>query len=160
MSAASGHSPSYRTTSKTICLPSSAMARRAMDRASTRDTGLNIVVGSRPPCQYADTLISSLLCGLFRLKVPGETLFPIEEAIKRGTIIMNPLSDAAQSGTWSRLVPLITKARLYFLHGFSVVYRDREDTKVVAPKGRRHHLCHCQGLWPRRLHALQRGLAW
>ena len=34
--AATGHSPSYRTTSKMIRLPSLAMARRATDRASTR----------------------------------------------------------------------------------------------------------------------------
>ncbi len=65
--------------------------------------------------------------------MPGETLFPIEEAINRGTIIMNLLSDAAQSATWSRLAPLITKDKtLYFSHGFSVVYK--EDTKVVPPK--------------------------
>ncbi|KAH9988999.1 hypothetical protein BJV77DRAFT_1061307 [Russula vinacea] len=65
--------------------------------------------------------------------VPGETLFPIEDAIKRGTIIMNLLSDAAQSATWPQLAPLITKGKtLYFSHGFSVVYK--EDTKVVPPK--------------------------
>ena len=64
--------------------------------------------------------------------MPGETLFPIEEAIKRGTIVMNLLSDAAQSATWPKLAPLITKGKtLYFSHGFSVVYK--EDTKVVPP---------------------------
>jgi ketol-acid reductoisomerase len=70
--------------------------------------------------------------------VPGETLFPIEEAIKRGPIIMNLLSNAAQSATWSQLAPLITKVKTHYLsHSFSVVYK--EDTKVVAPKGRRRH---------------------
>ena len=65
-------------------------------------------------------------------QVPGETLFPIEEAINRGTIIMNLLSDAAQSQTWPEVAPLITKGKtLYFSHGFSVVYK--EDTKVVPP---------------------------
>ena len=65
-------------------------------------------------------------------QVPGETLFPIEEAINRGTIIMNLLSDAAQSSTWPTLAPLITKGKtLYFSHGFSIVYK--EDTKVVPP---------------------------
>ena len=64
--------------------------------------------------------------------MPGETLFPIEEAINRGTIIMNLLSDAAQSSTWPTLAPLITKGKtLYFSHGFSVVYK--EDTKVIPP---------------------------
>ena len=65
--------------------------------------------------------------------MPGETLFPIEEAIKRGSIIMNLLSDAAQSATWPQLEPLITKGKtLYFSHGFSVVYK--KDTKVIPPK--------------------------
>jgi hypothetical protein len=65
--------------------------------------------------------------------VPGETLFPIEEAINKGTIIMNLLSDAAQSQMWPTMAPLITKGKtLYFSHGFSVVYK--EDTKVIPPK--------------------------
>jgi ketol-acid reductoisomerase len=65
--------------------------------------------------------------------VPGETLFDIEEAINRGTIIMNLLSDAAQSQTWPQVEPLITKGKtLYFSHGFSVVYKD--DTHVIPPK--------------------------
>jgi ketol-acid reductoisomerase len=65
--------------------------------------------------------------------VPGESLFSIEEAIDKGTIVMNLLSDAAQSSTWSHISPLITKGKtLYFSHGFSVVYKD--DTKVVPPK--------------------------
>jgi len=65
-------------------------------------------------------------------QVPGETLFPIEEAIKKGTIIMNLLSDAAQSQTWPKIAPLLTKGKtLYFSHGFSVVYKN--DTKVVPP---------------------------
>lgn len=68
----------------------------------------------------------------FLSQVPGETLFPIEEAIKKGTIIMNLLSDAAQSQTWHEVAPLITKGKtLYFSHGFSIVYK--EDTKVIPP---------------------------
>ena len=60
-------------------------------------------------------------------------LFPIEEAVKKGTIIMNWLSDAAQAQTWPEIVPLSTKDKaLYFSHGFSVVYE--QDTKVVLPK--------------------------
>ena len=66
------------------------------------------------------------------MQVPGETLFPIEEAITRGTIIMNLLSDAAQSSTWNTVEPLLTKGKtLYFSHGFSVVYKN--DTGVVPP---------------------------
>ena len=45
---------------------------------------------------------------------------------------MNLLSDAAQSQTWPKLAPLITKGKtLYFSHGFSVVYKD--DTHVIPP---------------------------
>lgn len=69
--------------------------------------------------------------------VPGETLFGIEEAINKGTVIMNLLSDAAQSQTWSQLAPLITKGKtLYFSHGFSVVY----DKDVSSAPGSRLEL--------------------
>ncbi len=45
---------------------------------------------------------------------------------------MNLLSDAAQSQTWPKVAPLITKGKtLYFSHGFSVVYKD--DTHVIPP---------------------------
>ncbi len=65
--------------------------------------------------------------------VPGETLFSVEEAIAKGTIIMNLLSDAAQASTWPEISKLITKGKtLYFSHGFSVVFK--EDTKVIPPK--------------------------
>ena len=74
-----------------------------------------------------------VLTSIVLRQVPGETLFPIEEAIKRGTIIMNLLSDAAQSQTWPTVAPLLTKGKtLYFSHGFSVVYK--EDTHVIPPK--------------------------
>ncbi|KAG9010511.1 Bifunctional acetohydroxyacid reductoisomerase [Tulasnella sp. JGI-2019a] len=92
---------------------------------NARDNGLNVIVGVREGGES------------WRLAqedgwVPGETLFPIEEAINKGTIIMNLLSDAAQSATWPELKPLITKGKtLYFSHGFSVVFK--EDTKVIPP---------------------------
>jgi len=66
--------------------------------------------------------------------VPGKTLFSIEEALEKGTIIMNLLSDAAQSQTWPTMKPYIKPGKtLYFSHGFSVVYKD--DTKVDIPEG-------------------------
>ncbi|KAH9029864.1 6-phosphogluconate dehydrogenase [Lactarius hengduanensis] len=92
---------------------------------NARDNGLNVVVGVR---ENGESWRQALEDGW----VPGETLFSIEEAISRGTIIMNLLSDAAQSSTWPTLAPLITKGKtLYFSHGFSVVYK--EDTKVIPP---------------------------
>ncbi|KAI0716892.1 ketol-acid reductoisomerase [Earliella scabrosa] len=92
---------------------------------NARDNGLNVIVGVR---EGGESWKQAIEDGW----VPGKTLFPIEEAINRGTIIMNLLSDAAQSQTWPTIKPLITKGKtLYFSHGFSVVYK--EDTKVEAP---------------------------
>jgi ketol-acid reductoisomerase len=75
---------------------------------------------------------------------PGKTLFDIEEAVQRGTIIQMLVSDAAQSAIW----PMIEKNlkpgdALYFSHGFSIVYKDQTgvippdnvDVIMVAPKG-------------------------
>jgi len=93
---------------------------------NARDNGLNVIVGVR---KDGESWKQALEDGW----VPGETLFPIEEAIDKGTIIMNLLSDAAQSQTWPALAPLITKGKtLYFSHGFSVVFKD--DTHVIPPK--------------------------
>ncbi|KAI4518585.1 6-phosphogluconate dehydrogenase [Schizophyllum commune] len=92
---------------------------------NARDNGLNVIVGVR---KDGESWKQAQEDGW----VPGETLFPIEEAIGRGTIIMNLLSDAAQSQTWPTIAPLITKGKtLYFSHGFSVVFKD--DTHVVPP---------------------------
>lgn len=91
-----------------------------------RDNGMNVIVGVR---KDGESWKQAQEDGW----VPGENLFGVEEAIKKGTIIMNLLSDAAQSETWPTIEPLITKGKtLYFSHGFSVVYK--EDTKVIPPK--------------------------
>jgi ketol-acid reductoisomerase len=76
--------------------------------------------------------------------VPGETLFPLMEAAKRGTIIQYLLSDAGQKTMWPELKPHLTKGKaLYFSHGFSIVYKEQTgvippadiDVILVAPKG-------------------------
>ncbi len=76
--------------------------------------------------------------------VPGETLFEIEEACRRGTIIQYLLSDAAQIEVWPRIKPHLTAGKaLYFSHGFAITYKDRTniippkdiDVILVAPKG-------------------------
>jgi ketol-acid reductoisomerase len=76
--------------------------------------------------------------------IPGKTLFDIEEAVERGTIIQMLVSDAAQRAIW----PIIKRKlkpgdALYFSHGFSIVYKDQTqvipppdvDVIMVAPKG-------------------------
>src|SRR5882762_392378 len=65
--------------------------------------------------------------------VPGQTLFPLEEAAQRGTIVQYLLSDAGQKEQWPTLKPLLKAGKaLYFSHGFSIVYS--EQTGVVPPK--------------------------
>lgn len=44
--------------------------------------------------------------------VPGTNLFDVDEAISKGTIIMNLLSDAAQSETWPAIKPQLTKGKV------------------------------------------------
>src|SRR5262245_4304257 len=75
---------------------------------------------------------------------PGKTLFSMEEAAQRGTIIQYLLSDAGQKEQWPKLKPLLSKGKaLCFSHGFSIVYSDQTgvipppdiDVILVAPKG-------------------------
>ena len=64
--------------------------------------------------------------------VPGKTLFSLEEAADRGTIVQFLVSDAAQKITWPRIKPQLSKGdALYFSHGFSIVYS--EQTGVIPP---------------------------
>jgi ketol-acid reductoisomerase len=70
-----------------------------------RDNGLNVVVGVRKNGQsWKDAQQDGW--------VPGKNLFDVDEAISRGTIIMNLLSDAAQSETWPAIKPQITKGKV------------------------------------------------
>ena len=75
---------------------------------------------------------------------PGKTLFEIEAAAERGTIIEYLVADAAQKAVWPALKPHLTAGKaLYFSHGFSIVYKDQTgvippadiDVIMVAPKG-------------------------
>jgi ketol-acid reductoisomerase len=75
---------------------------------------------------------------------PGKTLFSLEEAAQRGTVIQYLLSDAGQKEQWPTLKPHLTKGKaLYFSHGFSIAYSDQTgvvppkdiDVILVAPKG-------------------------
>ncbi|POY73335.1 putative Ketol-acid reductoisomerase (NADP(+)) [Rhodotorula taiwanensis] len=93
---------------------------------NARDNGMNVIVGVR---EGGESWKQAQEDGW----VPGKNLFPINEALEKGTIIMNLLSDAAQSQTWKDIKPYITKGKtLYFSHGFSLVYN--KDTGVEAPK--------------------------
>ena len=65
--------------------------------------------------------------------VPGETLLPLEEAAKQGTIKMFLLTDAGQIEVWPTIKSSLKEGdALYFSHGFSIVYNN--ITHVVPPK--------------------------
>jgi ketol-acid reductoisomerase len=103
-----------------------------------KDNGLNVIIGQDP--SFKRDWDRAVADGW----KPGKTLFPIDEAVRRGTIIQMLVSDAAQRVIW----PLV-KANLkpgdalYFSHGFSIVYRKQTgvippknvDVILVAPKG-------------------------
>lgn len=102
-----------------------------------RDNGFNVIVGQRHPSASWDKALEDGF-------VPGETLFSIEEAAAKGTIIQYLLSDAAQIAVWPTLKPFLTPGKaLYFSHGFGITYLERTgiippadvDVILVAPKG-------------------------
>ncbi len=101
-----------------------------------RDNGFNVIVGQREGKTFEKAVADGW--------VPGETLFSIEEACKRGTIIMCLLSDAAVLSVWPTIkANLKAGDALYFSHGFAITWNDRTgvvppadvDVIMVAPKG-------------------------
>lgn len=73
-----------------------------------RDNGLNVIVGVRKNGQsWKDAQQDGW--------VPGKNLFEVDEAISRGTIVMNLLSDAAQSETWPAIKPQLTEGKVRLL---------------------------------------------
>ena len=102
-----------------------------------RDNGFNVIIGQR---KGGKTWEKAIADGW----VPGETLFEIEEACEKASIIQYLLSDAAQIEVWPRIKPYLTAGKaLYFSHGFGITYKDRTgivppadvDVILVAPKG-------------------------
>lgn len=101
-----------------------------------RDNGFNVIVGQRKGKTYDKAVADGW--------VPGETLFEIEEALQKGTIICFLLSDAAQIELWPTVKAALTPGKsLYFSHGFGVTYKEKTgivppadvDVFLVAPKG-------------------------
>ena len=101
-----------------------------------RDNGFNVIVGQRQGKTFEKAIADGW--------VPGETLFSIEEAADKGTIVMCLLSDAAVMSVWPTLQKYLTPGKaLYFSHGFAITWNDRTgcvpskdiDVIMVAPKG-------------------------
>jgi ketol-acid reductoisomerase len=102
-----------------------------------RDNGINVIVGQRKNSKSWDKAVQDGF-------VEGKTLFEIEEALKKGTIICYLLSDAAQIALWPTVKKYLTPGKaLYFSHGFGITYNDQTgiippkdvDVFLVAPKG-------------------------
>ena len=102
-----------------------------------KDNGFNVIVGQR---KNSKTWDKAVVDGW----VPGETLFEVEEAAKRGTIVQYLLSDAGQIAQWETVKNQLNPGdALYFSHGFGITYKDQTgivppkdvDVILVAPKG-------------------------
>jgi len=102
-----------------------------------RDNGIRVIVGQREGGSSWDRAVADGF-------VPGETLFPIEEAARKGTVVQYLLSDAGQVARWPQVKMCLNEGdALYFSHGFSIVYKDQTnivpsdnvDVILVAPKG-------------------------
>jgi ketol-acid reductoisomerase len=103
-----------------------------------RDNGFDVIIGQAP--EFEKDWQKAIDDGW----EPGKTLFPVEEAVEKGTIVQYLVSDAAQMILWPAIKPKLNAGdALYFSHGFSIVYRDQTgieppediDVIMVAPKG-------------------------
>ena len=103
-----------------------------------RDNGFNVIVGQAK--KFKRDWDRAVKDGW----KPGKTLFDIEEAARRGTIIQMLVSDAAQRQIWPTIKQCLAPGKaLFFSHGFSIVYQKltgvippkNVDVIMVAPKG-------------------------
>ena len=127
-----------RSPEKTKPSPSSATACRVRGQSlNLRDNGLNVIVGQREGSKSWEKAVADGW-------EPGKTLFGIEEAAERATIIQYLLSDAGQIAVWPTIEKHLTPGKaLYFSHGFGITYKERTgivppadvDVILIAPKG-------------------------
>lgn len=102
-----------------------------------KENGFNVIVGQRKDSKTWDKAVADGW-------IPGKTLFEIEEAVQKGTIIQFLLSDAGQISAWPTVKKHLTPGKaLYFSHGFGITYKERTgivppadvDVILIAPKG-------------------------
>jgi ketol-acid reductoisomerase len=102
-----------------------------------RDNGINVIIGQRDNSKTWDKAVADGF-------VPGETLFGLEEAARKGSVVQFLLSDAGQVATWPQIKQCLNEGdALYFSHGFSIAFKDQThiippenvDVILVAPKG-------------------------
>ncbi len=103
-----------------------------------KDNGINVIVGQSKdfPRDWERAVNDGW--------VPGETLFDIDEAAEKATILMMLVADAAMKPVWRIVEPHVKPGdAIYFSHGFGLVYNDltevnppkTADVILVAPKG-------------------------
>ena len=102
-----------------------------------KDNGFDVIIGQREGTKSWEKAVHDGF-------VPGKTLFSIEEAATRATILQYLLSDAGQVQMWPVIKECLKEGdALYFSHGFGIVYKDQTniippnniDVILVAPKG-------------------------
>ena len=102
-----------------------------------RDNGFRVIVGQRRGTASWQKAVDDGW-------LPGSTLFDIEEAARRATIVQYLLSDAGQIALWPTVREQLTAGKaLYFSHGFGITYSQQTgivppgdvDVILVAPKG-------------------------
>jgi ketol-acid reductoisomerase len=103
-----------------------------------KDNGFKVLIGQAP--EFKRDWDRAVADGW----IPGKTLFDVETAVKKGTIIQMLVSDAAQRAIWPVVKKNLKKGdALYFSHGFSITYQSQSgvvppkwvDVIMVAPKG-------------------------
>jgi ketol-acid reductoisomerase len=101
----------------------------AAQSLNMRDNGIKVIIGQESKGVFKKEWDKAIADGW----KPGENLFPMEEAAKRGTIKMFLLTDAGQKAVWPTIKKTLKDGdALYFSHGFSIVYK--EQTGVIPPK--------------------------
>lgn len=102
-----------------------------------RDNGIRVIVGQKSGSSSYDKALADGW-------EPGVTLFSLEEAAQRGTLIQYLVSDAGQVAMWPKIKACLNPGdALYFSHGFGIVYREQTgiippanvDVILAAPKG-------------------------
>ncbi len=117
-----------------------------------KDSGFKVIVGQRPGTASWEKALQDGW-------IEGVSLFGLDEAAQKGTILANLLSDAGQIAVWPTIEKHLTPGKaLYFSHGFGVTFHEQTGIKpskdidviLVAPKG--------SGTSLRRLYLQQKGL--
>ncbi len=103
-----------------------------------KENGINVIVGQAP--EFKADWDRAEKDGW----IPGKTLFPVEDAARKGTVVQYLVSDAAQGVLWPVVRTCLNEGdALYFSHGFSVTYKNQTgvippsdvDVILCAPKG-------------------------